>query len=267
MSRTTFTGPVSVGGVDTGNPQTDPRGWVKTVKQVTVGAGAARQIITIPPGSTLLNIGAVPTSAITGGTDVFDMNVNFGTSADPAGFGLIQVGNISGYQKAVRIETRQVSVGSGTLRGFIDLPPNSTLLRIGAIETSAIAGTDAATAARVNFGSPGDVDQYGIVTGVSAKASLIYTTPVSGSNEFDAGGRIIVSVSSDATTTITGGGARAFVEYAVADNSTGLTMRPAGSGAATFDTGGTIVITISAAGTSAFTGGGARAFVEYVTVE
>jgi hypothetical protein len=262
---TNLTGPISQG-EKTGNPQTQTVSYVKVVRQVSLGVGAARQVITIPPNSTLLGFAAVPTSGFTGG-EVRDMNVNFGTSADPVGFGLLQVANNATTFKDVSVRTRQVSVGAGSLTGTISLPPKSTLLRIGAIETSAIAGTDAATAARVNFGSPGDVDQYGIVTGVSAKASLIYTTPVSGANEFDSGGIIVVSISADATSVITGGGARAFVEYAVAENASGNVEGVPASGAASFDAGGTIVLTLSAAATTTFTAGGVRAMVEYLTVE
>lgn len=264
---TNFTGPISEGD-KTGNPQTQTVGYVKVVKQVPVGAGTGngRAIITLPPGSTLIHLGAVITSAITGGTDVADMNVNFGTSADPGGYGVLQIPKTSNGQK-VSIVSRQVSLNCGS-NATITLPPRSTLLRLGAIESSALTPNDGGSAAVTNFGvGASDVGHYGIVTGASARASLVYVVPVSGATEFDTGGNIYISVSAVSTNVTTGGGTRAFVEYAVADADGGLVMRTPASGAATFDTGGTIVITISAAATTTFTGGGARAFVEYVTVE
>ena len=265
MAGTNYTGPLSQG-EKTGNPQTQTVGYVKVTKQVSLGSGDSRKIITIPPNSTLTGFQAVPTSAFTGGTDLRDMNVNIGTSADPAGYSLLQLKTASGSFQDVSVRTRQVSLNAGGV-GRVDLPPKSTLLRIGAIMTSAFAPADAASAAVVNFGTPTDFDQYGIVTGASAKASLVYTVPVSGSTEFDAGGTIAISCSAVSTNVTTGGGVRAFVEYVVADNETGAVSRAATSGAASFDSGGTIVVTLSAAATTTFTGGGARVLIEYVTVE
>lgn len=264
---TNFTGPISEG-EKTGNPQTQTVGYVKVVKQVPIGAGAGngRAIVTLPPGSTVTNIGAVITSAITGGTDVADMNINFGTSADPGGYGVVQIPKSTNGQKT-NIITRQVSLNASG-NASITLPPKSTLLRLGSVETSTWAPADAASAGVTNFGTgASDVGHYGIVTGASARASIVFVTPVSGATEFDAGGTIYISASAVSTNVTTGGGVRAFVEYAVADADGGLMQRSPASGAASFDAGGTIVITISAAATTTFTGGGVRAFVEYVTVE
>lgn len=265
MTTTHFTGPIATG-ENTGNPQTSTTGFVKLTKQVSLGSGQTRQIVTLPPGSTITNLGAVTTSAITGGTDVADMNINFGTSADPSGYGLVQIPKLTNGQP-VRMQTRQVSLNASG-NATITLPPKSTLLRLGAIETSALAPADAASAAVTNFGTgASDVGHYGIVTGASARASIVYVVPVSGATEFDTGGNIYISCSAVSTNVTTGGGVRAFVEYAVADADGGLVMRAPASGAATFDNGGTVVITISAAATTTFTGGGVRAFIEYVTVE
>lgn len=267
MATTHFSGPIAAG-ENTGNPQTTTTGFVKMTKQVAVGAGTGngRQIISIPSGSTILNIGATLTSAITGGTDVADMNINFGTSADPTGYGMVQIPKPTNGQ-TVRMQTRQVSLNASG-NATVTLPPKSTLLRLGSVETSTWAPADAASAGVTNFGTgPADVGHYGIVTGASARASIVYVVPVSGATDFDTGGNIYVSCSAVSTNVTTGGGVRAFVEYAVADADSGVIMRSPTSGAATFDTGGTIIITISAAATTTFTGGGARAFVEYVTVE
>ena len=265
MAGTNFTGPVSQG-EKTGNPQTQTVAYHKVVRQVSLSQAASRQVITIPPNSTILNIGAIPTSSFTG-DKANDMNVNFGSSADADQYGLVQVGNAS-FAKQTQILTKQVSVGGGTKQGFIALPPHSTLLRLGAIQTSAFSTPgDAVSAGIVNFGTEGDKDQYGALTDVSAAQGLTFVTPVSGVTDFDAGGILVVSCSVETTSVFTNGGARAFVEYAVVNDTTGLTMQPAGSAAAGFDSGGTLVLTLSAAATTTFTGGGVRAFVEYVTVE
>lgn len=266
MSRTNFEGPLSVGGAPTGNPQTDKRGFVKCVKQISLSQASPRQVITLPAGSTLMNIGAIPTSAITG-DKAYDMNVSFGTSADGDQYGVVQVGNQS-FSKQTNVLTRQVSVGAANKQAFVTLPPESTLLRLGVLQTSAFTTPgDAVSAAAVKFGTATDLDQYGIFTGVSALANLVYITPVSGAMDFGSGGTVVISCSAETTSVFTNGGARAFVEYAVVNDSTGLTLQPAGSAAAGFDSGGTIVVTLSAAATTTFTGGGVRALIEYVTVE
>lgn len=264
MAGTNFSGPISTG-EKTGNAATQTVGYAKIVKQVSIGSGASRQIVSLPPNSTILGVGAVRTSAFTGGTDFHDMNINFGTSADPTGIGMVQLQN-PGASVRTRIEARQISLNCGEV-GRIDLPAKSTLLRLGAIATSALAPADAGSAAVTNFGTATDFDQYGVVTGASARSSLVYVVPVSGSTDFDTGATIVVSVSAVSTNVTTGGGTRAFVEYAVADSDTGARMIAPSSGAATFDTGGTVVITMSAAATTSFTGGGVRAFIEYATVE
>src|SRR3990167_7283948 len=108
MAGTNFTGPVSQG-ERTGIASTQTVGYVKVMRQVSLSQAASRQIITLPPNSTLLAIGAIPTSAITG-DKANDMHVNFGTSADADQYGLVQVGNQS-FAKQTQILTKQVSVG------------------------------------------------------------------------------------------------------------------------------------------------------------
>ena len=265
MAGTNFTGPVSQG-EKTGLASTQTVAYVKVVKQVALSQGASRQIITLPANSTLLNIGAVPTSSFTG-DKANDMNVSFGTSADGDQYGTVQIGNAS-FAKQTQILTKQVSVGGGTKQAFIALPPHSTLLGLGAIQTSAFSTPgDAVSAGIVSFGTEGDVNQYGAINDVSAAAGFTLVSPVSGAADFDSGGILVVSCSVETTSVFTNGGARAYVQYSVADDRTGLTLQPAGSGAAGFDAGGTIVITLSAAATTTFNAGGARAFVEYLTVE
>ena len=265
MSSTNFTGPVTQG-EKTGRSNTQTVGYMKVVRQVLLSQAEPRQVITIPPNTTLLNIGAVPTSSFTG-DKANDMNVNFGSSADADQYGLVQVGNQS-FAKQVNILQKQVSVGGGSKQAFMALPPHSTLIGIGAIQTSAFSTPgDAVSAGIVSFGTEGDVNQFGVITDVSAAQGLTFVTPVSGVAEFDSGAILVVSCSVETTSVFTNGGVRAFVQYAVADDRTGLTMKPAGSAAAGFDSGGTMVLTLSAAATTTFTGGGVRAFIEYVTTE
>lgn len=265
MTSTTFTGPLRTG-EETGISSTRTIGFVKCVKQIPLSQAASRAVITLPKGSTLLNIGAVPTSAITGGAA--EMNVSFGTSGDINQYGVIQCGNSSSHNKQVQFLTKQVSVGAGRKQTIVTLPPESTLIGLAAIGTSAFSTPgDAVSAAAVKFGTAGDLDQYGSITNVSARLTLAFSTPVSGALDFDTGGDVVISCSAETTSVFTNGGARAFVQYTVADDQTGLVMRPAGSGATDFDNSTTIVVTLSAAGTTTFTGGGVRAFVEYVQVE
>lgn len=265
MTATTFTGPLRTG-QETGINSTRTIGFVKCVKQISLSSGTSRAVITLPAGTTILNIGAVPTSAITGGAA--EMNVSFGTSADIDQYGIVQCGSSSSHNKQVQFYTKQISVGAGRKQSIVTLPPESTLIGLAAIQTSSFSTPgDAVSAAAVKFGTATDLDQYGSITNVSALQSLAFSTPVSGARDFDTGGDVVISCSAETTSVFTNGGARAFVQYTVADDRTGLTMRPAGSGAAAFDSQTTMVVTLSAAGTTTFTGGGVRAFVEYVQVE
>lgn len=259
MTRTTFTGPLSVGGVDTGNPQTDPRGWVKVVKQVSLSQGSPRQIVTIPSGSTLLNIGAIRTSAFTGGDDLKGMRVNFGTSADANQYGLVALENSGVGELVAKIRQCALSVSAN-----IEIPAESTITRLGAVITSALTGSDV-SAAKIQFGDGTDVDQHGVVP-VSAATRYNSIANVS-SATFDTAGRIVVSMSAENTSVMTGGGGRAFVEYVTHDNIGTQQFKAVVSGSTEFDSGGTIVVTLSAHSTTSFTGGGARAFIEYTTVE
>lgn len=265
MTSTTFTGPVVVGERE-GAPNTQTIGFVPAIKQISLSQANPRQVVTLPPKTTILRIGAIPTSAITG-DKAQDMNVSFGTSGDSDQFGIVQIGNQS-FAKQTQILTKQVSVGAANKQAFVHLPPESTLLRLGVLQTSAFSTPgDAVSAAAVKFGTATDLDQYGAITNVSALNNIQYSTPVSGAMDFGSGGTIVISCSAETTSVFTNGGARAFVEYAVVNDSTGLTLQPAGSAAASFDTGGTVCVSLSAAATTTFTGGGCRAFIEYIQVE
>lgn len=90
MTSTHFSGPVVQGEI-TGNPQTQTIAYSKVVAVTNVGFGATRAILSIPPKSTLLNLGAVPTSAFTGTDPVSAMTVSFGNSAQNVYFGQVVV--------------------------------------------------------------------------------------------------------------------------------------------------------------------------------
>lgn len=259
MSRTTYTGPLSVGNGDTGNPQTDPRGWVKVVKQLSLSQAAPRQIVTIPPKSTLLGIGGIRTSAFTGGNDLKGMRLNFGTSADAEQYGLISLENSGGGELTFNVRQCPLSVSAN-----IEIPAESTVTRLGAVVTSALTGSDV-SAAKIQFGDGTDIDQHGVVP-VSAATRYNSIANVS-SATFDTPGRIVVSMSAENTSVMTGGGGRAFVEYVTNDRNGTQQFKAPVSGSTEFDSGGTIVVALSANSTTSFTGGGARAFIEYVTVE
>src|SRR3990167_7386665 len=168
MTSTTFTGPIR-SGEETGIASTRTIGFVKCVKQISLSQGTSRGVITLPAGVTILNIGAVPTSSFTG-DKAFDMNVSFGTSGDVNQYGVVQIGNQS-FSKQANILTRQVSVGAGSKQARVTLPPESTLLGLSAISTSAFSKPgDAVSAAAVKFGTATDLDQYGIISNVSGLA-------------------------------------------------------------------------------------------------
>jgi hypothetical protein len=258
MSSTSFEGPLRVGGSPTGVSSTDKRGFVPAVKQIDLTQGAARQIVTLPPKSTLLRVGAVRTSALTGGTDFLDARVNFGTSADADQYGIVPIANTMPNELVKKI--KQCSLG---VSANLTVPGGSTITALGAILTSAIPGD--ASSARVSFGDGADVNQYAIV-GVSGADRLQWVNEVSGA-VIDSDATIVVALSAVSTTTITGGGGRAFVEYLTNDRAGTAVFQPVTSGAAEFDDEATVVVTLSAIATTSFTGGGARAFIEYITVE
>lgn len=136
---TLFKAPLRIGDINSGNPQTETRGFVPCMKIVLLSQAQPRMIVSLPPSSTLLKLGAVPTSAFTGTDPVSAMNVNFGNSADS--------------------------------------------------------------------------QHYGVVV-VSANSQLRETTLVSAATDFDASGAtIVVTLSALSTTVFTGGGVRAFIHY------------------------------------------------------
>lgn len=259
MTSTNFEGPLRVGGADTGNTQTDRRGFVRLVKQVSLSQASPRQVITLPPNSTLLDIGAIRTSAFTGGDDLIDMRVNFGTSADVDQYGKVLLQNTALAELQVNVKQVPLSVSAN-----VYIPPESTLTKLGAIITSALTGSDV-SAAKIQFGDGTDVDQHGVVP-VSAATRYNSTGNISAA-QFDSGGLVVISMSAENTSVVTGGGGRAFVEYVTHDRQGTQQFKPAVSGSGSFDTETTIVVTLSANATTSFTGGGARALVGYVQGE
>lgn len=99
---TTFQSPLKIQGAngDTGNPQTETSGFVRSIKQVSLGGAAVspRSIVTLPPFSTLTGLWAVPTSAFA--ADVSAVNVNWGNSAQATRYGVIAVSALGAIRAA-----------------------------------------------------------------------------------------------------------------------------------------------------------------------
>jgi len=85
---------------ETGNPQTDTVGFVSCRKVLSLGGGstAPRRIVTLPPFSTLIGLGALPTSALA--ADVSAVNVNWGNSAQATRYGVIAVSALGAFRAA-----------------------------------------------------------------------------------------------------------------------------------------------------------------------
>lgn len=99
---TTFQSPLKIQGAggDTGNPQTETSGFVRSIKVLSLGGGAVspRQIVTLPPFSVLTGLWAVATSAFA--ADVSAVNVNWGNSAQASRYGLIAVSALGAIRSA-----------------------------------------------------------------------------------------------------------------------------------------------------------------------
>jgi len=106
--------------------------------------------------------------------------------------------------------TKVLSLGVGSSRQIVTLPPFSTLTGLGALTTSAGA-PDPVSAFVVSWGNSAQASRYGLIA-VSALGQIRSPT-VSAANDFDAGGTIVVVASAVSTTTFTAGGVRAFIEY------------------------------------------------------
>lgn len=93
---TTFQVPLKTigAGGDTGNSQTQTIGYVHATKVVSLGGGstAPRQIVTLPPKSSLINLRGIVTSAFA--ADVSAVNINWGNSAQATRYGVIAVSAI-----------------------------------------------------------------------------------------------------------------------------------------------------------------------------
>lgn len=98
---TTFQTPLKTQGAggDTGVSQTDTSGFVQSSKVLSLGVGATRQIVTLPPYSTLTSLRSLVTSA-PNGTDVSAFNVSWGNSADATHYGIIAVSAVGAVRSA-----------------------------------------------------------------------------------------------------------------------------------------------------------------------
>lgn len=95
----------------------------------------------------------------------------------------------------------------------VTIPANSVLTKTSFVPTSAFAGTDPVSAMNVTFANGSIV--HNIIT-ASAATKYHESTTVSGAI-YDTGGTLTVTLSALSTTTFTGGGGRAFVEYLTID--------------------------------------------------
>ncbi len=97
---TTFQVPLKTQGAsgDTGNSQTETSGFVHSSKVLSLGSGNSRQIVTLPPFSTLTGLRALPTSAFA--ADVSAVNVNWGNSAQATRYGVIAVSALGALRTA-----------------------------------------------------------------------------------------------------------------------------------------------------------------------
>lgn len=109
------------------------------------------------------------------------------------------------------VPVRQVvNLDSGDATKTVAIQPNSTVVNLGFVPTSAFTGGDSVTAMNVTF-SNGDV-VHGVVV---ASAATRYTEVafVSGANVYDSSANMTIALSAASTTTFTGGGGRAYIEY------------------------------------------------------
>jgi len=90
---TTFQTPLKTQGAsgDTGNSQTETSAFVRGTKVLSLGSSNSRQIVTLPPFSTLTSLGACVTSAGAPADPVSAFSVSFGNSGQAARYGVIAV--------------------------------------------------------------------------------------------------------------------------------------------------------------------------------
>lgn len=117
MAETNFEGPLTVGKKDTGIAATVEKGFVRLAKQIPLTDGT-RTIVTFPANTVIERLQGVLTSALGGTEAASAMNVNFGTSADPTGYGVVVVsGNATGagaFNETTTVSGRVLDAG-GTM--------------------------------------------------------------------------------------------------------------------------------------------------------
>lgn len=113
-----------------------------------------------------------------------------------------------GFVKGVIV----LGLSSATKSATRTMPINSTITQVGFIPTSAFTGADV-SACNVTFANGTLV--HAIVP-ASAATRIHMTAAISAAN-YDTGGTITVTLSADNTTTFTGGGGRAYIEYIVTE--------------------------------------------------
>lgn len=100
---TTFTTPLKSQGTagDTGNSQTETSGYVNANKTLSLGVSNTRQIVSIPPFSTLIALRACVTSAGAPVDPVSAFNVSFGNSGQAGRYGVVGVSAVGRIGSAI----------------------------------------------------------------------------------------------------------------------------------------------------------------------
>lgn len=121
---TTFQTPLQIVGANgiTGNNQTETCSFVRGTKVLSLGSSTSRQIVTLPPFSTLTGLSACMVSAPA--TDVSALNVNWGNSGQATRYGIIAVSALG-------------QIRAATVSAAADFDASSTIV----VTTSAVSTT------------------------------------------------------------------------------------------------------------------------------
>ncbi len=112
MSRTNFAGPVSFG-EKTGNDTTDTRAFLPGRRQILLSQATPSASITIPPLSTIIKLGFVPTSAFTGTDPVSAMNVTFANGS--LVHGIVTASAATRYHESTFVSAAEAYDAGGTM--------------------------------------------------------------------------------------------------------------------------------------------------------
>ncbi len=102
-----------------------------------------------------------------------------------------------------------IQLSQGTPRGNVTIPGKSVVTKLAFVPTSAFTGTDPVSAMNITFTTGTQV--LGIVT--ASAATKYHESTVVSAAIFDDAAIVSASLSALSTTTFTGGGGRAYIEY------------------------------------------------------